>query len=855
MRKIDNRIYSGFALIFCLLIAAGCESPAGNSSKFVAVSNISSVANSTEAGVPLALNGTVNPANATNKSIVWTVSVNDNGSTGVSISGNILNTTAGGMAIIRATIANGSAQGIAFTKDFYITVNPGFVAVTNISDVPTTATAGTPLALSGTVSPSNATYKNIIWSISPFDDGSTGASITSIFLNTTSEGTAIIRATIANGNAQGNYTQDFNITVNDGFVAVTSINDVPTTAIAGTPLNLTGTVLPVNATNQNIIWSVSPLDDGSTGASITGNSLNTTSEGTTTIRATITDGSAVGDYIQDFYVIVIIVPVNNISGIPSYMTAGTPLILNGTASPFNATYKNIIWSVSPLDNGITGASISGNILNTTSGGTAIIRAAIENGSAQGIAYTQDFYITVNVGFVAVTNISDVPTTATARVPLNLTGTVTPVNATYQNIIWSVSPLDNGSTGASISSNILNTMASGTATIRANIFYGPDTVYYTQDFNITVNICPVSNITDVPGSTTVGTPINLTGTALPPHATYQNIIWSVSPLDNGSTGASITGNILNTTAWGTTTIRATVDNGSAVGIAYTQDFYITVNIVPVSIISGVPGSTTAGIPLTLGGTVSPLNATYQNIIWSVSPLDSGNTGASISDNNVLNTTFGGTVTVRATIENGSAIYAAYTQDFYITVNIVPVSNISGVPNSTTAGIPLTLGGTISPSNATYQNIIWSISPFDNGSTGTSISGNVLNTTAGGTATIRATITNGSAVGTTYTQDFYIAVAAPPAIVLSIDDFNIIDEGSGVFDNVPPIVLSKSAGTSRTINTSGLSVIAWHLGLIQLGTGSSITLTAAQFNTGNYTLSLTFIQNGKPWLGSLEFSVIE
>jgi len=65
------------------------------------------------------------------------------------------------------------------------------------------------------------------------------------------------------------------------------------------PLTLTGTIIPENATHQTIIWSVASA--GTTGAIITGNSLNTTGKGTASVKATIVNGIAEGeDYIQEF---------------------------------------------------------------------------------------------------------------------------------------------------------------------------------------------------------------------------------------------------------------------------------------------------------------------------------------------------------------------------------------------------------------------------------------------------------------------------------------------------------------------------------------------------------------------------
>ncbi|MDR2376659.1 MAG: hypothetical protein LBD96_09515 [Treponema sp.] len=69
----------------------------------------------------------------------------------------------------------------------------------------------------------------------------------------------------------------------DTFVAVTSITGVPTAAIKGTPLSLSGTVEPSNATNRTIVWS---------GASVSNGVLTATSAGPCTITATITNGTS-----------------------------------------------------------------------------------------------------------------------------------------------------------------------------------------------------------------------------------------------------------------------------------------------------------------------------------------------------------------------------------------------------------------------------------------------------------------------------------------------------------------------------------------------------------------------------------
>ncbi|MCL2041289.1 MAG: T9SS type A sorting domain-containing protein [Bacteroidales bacterium] len=115
---------------------------------------------------------------------------------------------------------------------------------------------------------------------------------------------------------------------------------------------------------------------------------------------------------------------------------------------------------------------------------------MENGAGIGIDYIKDFKIGINPeDFVAVTDIINVPTEGIIKIPLFLTGTVVPANATYKSIVWKVS--DAGSTGAYISGvNTLNIESEGTAIVSAIVANGLGIgIEYTQDFNITVKGIP------------------------------------------------------------------------------------------------------------------------------------------------------------------------------------------------------------------------------------------------------------------------------------------------------------------------------------------------------------------------------
>ena len=88
------------------------------------------------------------------------------------------------------------------------------------------------------------------------------------------------------------------------------------------------------------------------------------------------------------------------------------------------------------------------------------------------------------------------------------------------------------------------------------------------------------------------------------------------------------------------------------------------------------------------------------------------------------------------------------------DVIPVTSITGVPTAATVGTSLTLTSTVNPSDATNKTIVWSIA--DIGTTGATLNGNILTATEIGTVKVTATIANGTAVGTDYTQDFNIEV---------------------------------------------------------------------------------------------------
>jgi hypothetical protein len=105
--------------------------------------------------------------------------------------------------------------------------------------------------------------------------------------------------------------------------------------------------------------------------------------------------------------------------------------------------------------------------------------------------------------------------------------------------------------------------------------------------------PVINIVDVPTAADIGIGLTLAGTVVPANATHQTIVWSVKT--DGGTGSTITGEVLTATHAGTVTVMATIAEGAAIGIDYTQDFEIVVNSI---------GTFTITATATDNGTINP-----------------------------------------------------------------------------------------------------------------------------------------------------------------------------------------------------------------------------------------------------------
>jgi len=694
-------------------------------------------------GATAQFNATVTGTNNPAQTVTWSVSGRNSTATFISASGLLTvapNETATTLTVTATSTVDATKSGTAT-----VTVVTPFVPVTNIADVPTTTVAGTPLTLTGMVLPDNATNKTIVWSIK--NAGTTGAGIstgvsyeyingiltpvTSISITTQAEGTLILTATVKNGAATGtDYTQDFTITVTAppapaayalSIGAFTGGKVTADTLSAAEGATILLTAVPDPGYQLNSI-SAYKTGDPATAVALTGFQSLTALTGTLVMPAF--DVTVIATFSKSF------IPVTDITGIPTTITAGEPLALTGLVLPDNATNKTIVWSIK--DAGTTGAGISTGVsyeyingiltpvtsisITTQAKGTLILTATVKNGAATGTDYTQDFTITVtappapaayalSIGAFTGGKVTADTLSATEGTTILLTAIPDPG---YQ--LNSISAYKTGDPATAVALTGFNSLNA----LNGSLVMPAFDVTVIATFSSTSSFIPVINISGVPATLKAGEGIGLyisyndsTATALralgpivpkpnnilgivePSNATNQYIVWTIK--DAGTTGAEINPNVtyeyingiitdvytyyLFTQAAGTLILTATIKDGKAIGTNYVQDFTITVTPaeIPVTSISidPVTAELIIGETQQLTATVAPSDATNQNVSWS----SSNEAVATVSNTGLITAKSKGSATITATTEDGG-FHASCT------VNVLPQNVVA--QDTTVAG---------------------------------------------------------------------------------------------------------------------------------------------------------------------------
>ena len=226
-------------------------------------------------GETFTLTATAMPENATNRNVIWKL-VSGNA---ISLSNiGVIQAKKVGAALVRAEAADGSG----ITAECKVVVKPRLVQTISLNATKKDLLVGETFTLTATAMPENATNRNVIWKLV----SGNAISLSNIgVIQAKKVGAALVRAEAADGSS---ISAECKVVVKPRLVQAISLKLEKDTVAVGEHFTVTADVLPKNATNSTLQWSVSaPLLLKHLGAG----SFEALKTGSATITAQARDGS------------------------------------------------------------------------------------------------------------------------------------------------------------------------------------------------------------------------------------------------------------------------------------------------------------------------------------------------------------------------------------------------------------------------------------------------------------------------------------------------------------------------------------------------------------------------------------
>lgn len=415
---------------------------------------------SMETGETKTLEASVLPENATNKRVVW--SSEDSSIATVNAQSGLVTALTAGTVKITAAATDGSnvtdTCTITITGDPF---TPDIVLVESITIKPKDLELyldDEPYTLKATISPENATNKDLVWSSK--DESIASVDAESGEVTPHKAGTTTITATAADeSGVKGTCTVQV---INDGDILIEEIKITPEskTLTVGDELTLKTTISPDDASNQDIKWS---SDDEKVASVSEKGIVKALSAGTAVITAAAEDGSDVEGTCTitvtaadtDIKAASITVTPDKVS-----LNVGGTKQLTKTIAPEDTTNKNVTWSSS---NESVATVTEDGLIKAIAKGTAVITATAEDGSD--VTGTCTVTVTENTTpkIIKVSSIAITPKSVSLKkgATSQLRVSIAPSNATNKAVLWASSK----SSVATVSqSGLVRAVSAGTATI-------------------------------------------------------------------------------------------------------------------------------------------------------------------------------------------------------------------------------------------------------------------------------------------------------------------------------------------------------------------------------------------------------
>jgi uncharacterized protein YjdB len=448
------------------------------------------------------LTATISPSDATTQSVSWTSS----DIAVATVTGGLVVGAGDGSATITVTTADG-----AFTASCDITITSTQVSVSSVTlDITsTTINKNETLQLTETIAPAGATNQNVTWSS---DDEAVATVSSSGLVTAVTGGTTVITVT----SVDGSFTDTCTLTVLEAVSGITL--DITSTTIDVTEtLQLTETVAPVSASNQNVTWTSSDESRATVSAS---GLVEGVEDGTATITVTTVDGgfSATCN-------VTVVIPVIGVS-IVRYADPIDQVEVNSLFedyyiefTPWDASNQNYSLStsapaVASVETGydtwidITGESV----------GTSLITVTTEDGG-----FTNSFTLTV-VADATVPEVESVMFFSSTQIIVTFSEEVAQATA------------------ETIANYVISDQSGNTAAVSAAALETSTIVYLTLDETLTDGnslTLTVSNIADPDGNVCASTPFPMSFSEPPSPLDASKIVVSGNTI-SGSAGAGDSG---------------------------------------------------------------------------------------------------------------------------------------------------------------------------------------------------------------------------------------------------------------------------------------------------------------------------
>ena len=495
-----------------------------------------------------------------------------------------------------------------------------------LSSSSTSVLIGNMIQLSATVSPSNATNKNVTWK-------SNNTSIATVNSNGVVTGVGLGTTTITATTADGtNLSASCTLTVNPILASSVSLNKSSDEVLVGECVQLTATVSPSNTTDKSVTWkssntSVATVDSN---GKVTG-----VNPGTATITVTTADGSNRTATCK-ITVKPVLVSLVSLSLSETTVRPGDKVQLNATIQPSNATNKTLAWSSS--DNSIVTVNDNG-LVTAVAPGTATVTARSTDGSN----------VTASCRFIVQRPLASSLTLDNDEMSLyvgedyTMTATVLPADA-LQSLNWSSSK---PSVATIDQEGRIHAVAEGTAVIVASTIDGSN---LTQACILTVRprLATGINLNRSEVAIAKGESVTLVATVIPDNTTNKSVTWKSSKTSVATVDAN---GKVTAIAPGTAKITATTADGTNLSAS------CTVTVVEAWVSEIVLDKTQVVIPLeytdTIHATVLPENAAIKEVTWT----SSNEAVAVVDSEGVVTATGVGSATITATATDGTGITAS------------------------------------------------------------------------------------------------------------------------------------------------------------------------------------------------------